>query len=85
MSESEYRDIEELYRPLELGLFESEEDYYINSLKEKVFNLPEDLRRIFLVYTEMGNLRDAAKELGISHTTVNNKINKARKLILGLQ
>lgn len=56
----------------------NKDDYKINHLKHILYNMPEDDKSLLLLYIELGNLRDVAKILNVSHTLVFKEINKIR-------
>lgn len=74
------KDIFEEYKENQ-DIFNEEEDNIIN-LKRIIWNvLDETERRIILLYTEIGNMRDTAKELGVSTSTLCIYVNKIRQKI----
>lgn len=80
MSFNELSDILEQYRP-DNGIF-SEENEYINKIKNIVeYRLSEPERRILIMYAELGNLRDVAKQFNVSSTTILKIIHKIRNKI----
>lgn len=73
-------DILDEYRPDE-DIF-CDEDEKIHKIKKIIYDkLSESDRRIILLYTEAGNLRDVAKLLNVSFTTVYYQIKRIRKII----
>jgi len=60
----------------------SEEDEKVNKLKHIIYDdLSEADKRIILLYTECGNLRDVGDILNVSHTTIFYKIKNIKNII----
>lgn len=69
------------YKP-DNSLFTEEQDYILK-LKNIVFEkLSESDKRIIILYAHYGNLRDVAKLLNVSVTTISKYIKRIRKNIL---
>lgn len=59
-----------------------EDSELITKLKQAVCNLSDADRIIFVLYCETGSLRQTAKMLGVSHTTIYKLIRNLKKQIL---
>lgn len=66
----------EEYKP-SANIFDDDSDE-IRILKECIMNLPPADRIIFLLYTELGSLREVGKKIGVSHTIVYKQIKQIR-------
>lgn len=77
-------DFNEIYKEYaeDTSIFNNESDR-VKSVKHILWNkLDETDKRILLLYCEMGNLRDAAKLLNVSASTLCLKIKKIREIFL---
>ena len=59
-----------------------EDGELVTRIKEEVQKLSEPDRIIFIMYCEMGSLREVAKKLGVSHTTIFKFIKNIKQRIL---
>lgn len=59
-----------------------EDGELVTHIKEEVQKLSEPDRIIFIMYCEMGSLREVAKKLGVSHTTIFKFIKNIKQRIL---
>lgn len=76
-------DLEETYK-FDKSIF-NEDDELIRKIKYTIENkLSETERRIILVYTHIGNIRDTASVFKVSPTTIWNQINNIRKKIISM-
>lgn len=76
-------DLEENYK-FDKSIF-NEEDELIRKIKYVITNKLNDTeRRIILVYTHIGNIRDTARVFKVSPTTIWNQINSIRKKIISM-
>lgn len=72
----------EEYKP-DNSLF-TEEDEYINKLKNIIYSLTEPEKRIIIMYAELGTFRKLGKELGVSTSSAYLKVLDIRNKIKSL-
>jgi predicted DNA-binding protein (UPF0251 family) len=76
-------DLEETYK-FDPSIFNQDDDT-VRKIKYVIENkLSETERRIILVYTHIGNIRDTASVFKVSPTTIWNQINNIRKKIISM-
>lgn len=76
-------DLEDTYK-FDKSIF-NEDDELIRKIKYVITNkLSETERRIILVYSHIGNIRETARVFKVSPTTIWNQINNIRKKITSM-
>lgn len=76
-------DLEDTYK-FDKSIF-NEDDELIRKIKYVITNkLSETERRIILVYSHIGNIRETARVFKVSPTTIWNQINSIRKKITSM-
>lgn len=76
-------DLEEAYK-FDPSIFNQDDDT-VRKIKYVITNkLSETERRIILVYSHIGNIRDTASVFKVSPTTIWNQINNIRKKIISM-
>lgn len=75
-----YNDLIQEYAP-DNSIF-SEDDAYMNKLKNIIFNeLPEVDRRVLLIYSECSSMEETGRILHVSASTIYKRISKIRDKI----
>lgn len=59
----------------------SNDDFNMTRLKTAVWQLPEELKRVMILYAEVGSQREVGKMLGVSPSTICNLLKDIKRQI----
>ena len=59
----------------------SNDDFKMTRLKTAVWNLPEEFKRVMILYAEAGSQREVGKIVGVSPSTICNLLKEIKQKI----
>ncbi len=59
----------------------SEDDPRVGRCKRALASLPAEDQKLFILYVEIGSVRKLSRKLRVSHSTLQYRINKIRRLL----